>query len=260
MKKLLKSLLALSLFVPTLVGCSSSDDTLSQIKEKGEINIAIEGTYSPYTYHDEDDNLVGYDVDIAKAVAEKLGVTPVFTETLWDGIIAGLDAKKYDVIFNQVGITEERSEKYLFSTPYTYSYGVIIVKDDNNEIKSFDDLNGKKSAQTTTSNWAQTVKDYGGEIVATNGFSESIQLVINGQADATVNDNVTFADYKKQQPDAKVKVVATSDEATQSAALIRKEDTSLQEAINEALKELQEEGTLAKISNQYFGEDVSVAK
>ncbi|MCD7808635.1 MAG: amino acid ABC transporter substrate-binding protein [Erysipelotrichaceae bacterium] len=262
MKKILKILLA-SVLTVGISGCSSSSDSdtslLDEILEEGVITVAVEGTYSPYTYHDETTNdLVGYDVEIAEAVAEKLGVEVEFVETAWDGIIAGLDAKKYDVIFNQVGITEEREEKYLFSTPYTYSYGVIITKSDNNDINSFADLDGKSCAQTTTSNWATIVEENGGSIVATEGFSSSIQLVIQGRADATVNDNVTYYDYIKQQGDTDVKIVAQSDEPTKSAALIRQEDTELKEAIDEALLELKEEGTLSEISNKYFGFDVSV--
>jgi cystine transport system substrate-binding protein len=264
LNKLLKSLLAISLVIPVLTACGSSNKEttlLDEIKEKGEITFATEGTYSPFSYHDDSDELVGYDVDIAKAVAEKLGVKATFVETKWDGIIAGLDAKKYDVISNQVGITDERKEKYLFSDTYTYSYGVVLTKKDNTDITKFEDLSGKKSAQTTTSNWADVVRDYGGEIVATEGFNQSIELVLQGRADATVNDSVTYLDYLKQKPDANIKVAAQSTEVSESAFLLRQEDgAELQEAINQALTELREEGTLAKISEQYFGEDVSTAK
>jgi cystine transport system substrate-binding protein len=284
MKK--KKLIALGLVLVTsltlLAGCGSSSDSSStsdasestetsasesaepttweQIQEKGYITFATEGTYSPYSYHNDDDELVGYDVEVAQAVAEKLGVEAKFTETQWDGIVAGLDAKKYDVIANQVSITDEREEKYLFSTPYTYAYGVVIVKGDNSDITSFEDLDGKQVSLTTTSNWAELAESYGGTIVATNGFSESIQLVLQGRADATVNDNVTYLDYIAQQPDADAKIAATSDEATESAMLMRKTDTDLQEAINGAMAELKEEGKISEISEKYFGEDISEAK
>ena len=221
------------------------------------ITFATEGTYAPYSYHDEDDKLVGFDVEVAQAVAEKLGVEARFTETQWDGIIAGLDAKKYDAIANQVSITEERQQKYLFSEPYTYAYGAVVVKGDNDSISSFEDLDGKDVALTVTSNWAEVAESYGGTIVSTSGFSESIQLVIQGRADATVNDNVTFLDFKANQPDADVKIVATSDEATESAILIRQGDDDLQAAINDALKELRDDGTLKSISEKYFGEDIT---
>ncbi len=238
---------------------TEGETTYDTIKENGYITFATEGTYSPYSFHNDNDELVGFDIEVAQAIADKLGLEAKFTETQWDGIIAGLDAGKYDAIANQVSITEERQEKYLFSEPYTYVYGVVIVSGKNDDINSFEDLDGKDVALTVTSNWAELAESYGGEIVSTNGFSESIQLVLQGRADATVNDNVTFLDFKASQPDADAKIAATSDEATESAILIRKEDADLQEAVNLALEELREEGILAEISEKYFGEDITSA-
>ncbi len=235
------------------------NSTLADILSRGYINFATEGTYAPYSYHDDNDELVGYDVDIARAIADKLGVEARFTETQWDSIIAGLDAKKYDAISNQVSITDERKEKYLFSDPYTYAYGVLIVTDDNTDINSFEDVDGKKLAQTITSNWAKLGESYGAEIVSTNGFSDSIQLVLQGRADGTINDNVTYLEYLKEQPDSKVRIAAQSEDASESAVLIRKEDVDLQAAINAALKVLVSEGKLKEISEKYFGEDISSA-
>lgn len=233
------------------------ETTWDIIQKNGYITFATEGTYSPYSFHDDSDKLVGFDVEIAQAIADELGVEARFTETQWDGIIAGLDAKKYDAISNQVSITEERLAKYLFSNPYTYAYGVVIVNGDNTDINSFEDLDGKSVALTVTSNWAQLAESYGGEISATNGFNESIQLVLQGRADATVNDNVTFYDFLAQKPDANAKIVATSNDTTESAILIRQEDADLQEAINAALAKLEAEGKLTEISIKYFGSDIT---
>ena len=263
---ILTLVMALSLF-----GCAGGGDSdkdqkeapatvglLQEIQEKGTLTIGIEGTYPPYTYHDESsDELAGYDVEIAQAIAEKLGVEAEFVETKWDSIIAGLDAERYDVIINQVGITAERQEKYDFSQPYTYTKGVLIVAEDNNEISSFEDLAGKKSAQTVTSNWAATAESYGATIEGTDGFSQSIELVLAGRADATLNDDVTFYDYKKAKPDAKVKFVATSDEVNVSGVMIRKGNEEFVNAIDTALDELRAEGKLKEISEKYFGVDVS---
>lgn len=256
--------MALSLF-----GCASGGDDeesteaaanlLEEIKAKGVLTVGIEGTYPPYTYHDEStDELTGYDVDIARAIAEKLGVEVEFVETKWDSIIAGLDAERYDAIINQVGITAERQEKYDFSQPYTYTKGSLIVAEDNTEITSFEDLAGKKAAQTVTSNWAAMAESYGATIEGTDGFSQSIELVIAGRADATLNDDVTFFDYKKAKPDAKVKIVDTSDEVNVSGVMIRKGNEELLAAIDTALDELRAEGKLKEISEKYFGVDVSV--
>ncbi len=260
MKKSLKAITILTLVSVLLIsGCGKTDvSTYEKIKKDKYITFATEGTYAPYSFHDDSGALVGFDVEIARAIADKLGVEARFTETQWDGIIAGLDAKKYDAISNQVSITEERKQKYLFSDPYTYVYGVVIVNEDNNDINSFEDLNGKDVSLTITSNWAQVAESYGGKIVSTSGFNESIQLVLQNRADATVNDNVTFYDFIANKPDAKAKIVATSNEATESAILIRQGDDDLQKAINDALSQLRSEGKLAEISNKYFGTDITV--
>lgn len=259
MKKIIKISAILTLVsIFLLSGCGESQtSTYEKIKKDKYITFATEGTYAPYSFHDDANNLVGFDVEIARAIAEKLGVEARFTETQWDGIIAGLDAGKYDAISNQVSITDERKEKYLFSDPYTYVYGVVIVNEENNDINSFEDLNGKDVSLTITSNWAQVAESYGGKIVSTSGFNESIQLVLQNRADATVNDNVTFYDFIANQPDAKAKIVATSDEATESAILIRKGDDDLQKAINDALSQLRSEGKLTEISEKYFGTDIT---
>jgi len=252
----------------SLLGCTggnSDEDAgeptgglLEEIQSKGVLTVGIEGTYPPYTYHEESsDELTGYDVEIARAIAEKLGVRAEFVETKWDSIIAGLDAERYDAIINQVGITDERQEKYDFSRPYTYTRGVLVVAEDNNEITSFQDLTGRKSAQTVTSNWAATAESYGAELVGTDGFSQSIELVLAGRADATLNDDVTFYDYKRTKPDAAVKIVAESDEVNASGVMIRKDNGDFLRAIDEALDELRAEGKLKEISEKYFGTDVS---
>ncbi|MBN7773262.1 amino acid ABC transporter substrate-binding protein [Clostridium aminobutyricum] len=264
-KRTIATILTGVLLVVGLTGCGAAKQTeenekdlLASIKEAGVIKVGTEGTYAPYTYHDDSGELVGYDVEVAQAVAEKLGVKAEFVETKWDSIIAGLDAKRFDIIVNQVGITPERQQKYNFSIPYTYTKGALIVKESNQDIKSFEDLSGKKSAQSLTSNWAKLAESYGAELVGTDGFNQSIDLVLAGRADATINDNLTFYDYVNQKPDADVKIAALSDESSQNGILIRQGNESLVEAIDAALAELTADGTLKQISEKYFGVDVSV--
>ena len=110
----------------------ASGDQLERMQQAGEIVIATEGTWSPWTFHDENDELVGYDVEVGKLIAEELGVEPVFVEGEWDGLFAGLDAERYDVVINGVEVTEERAEAYDFSDPYAYIRTAIIVNGDNN--------------------------------------------------------------------------------------------------------------------------------
>ena len=266
-KKWMPLLLTFILSIGLFVGCGNSNisnnktenkDLLSEIKESGTLKIGTEGTYAPYTYHNDKNELVGYDVEIGQAIAKELGVKAEFVETSWDSMIAGLDAKRYDIIMNQVGITDERKRKYDFSTPYTITRAALIVSKDNNEIKSFEDLKNKKSAQGLTSNFADMAKNYGAELVDTDGqFSKSMELIINGRADATINDDITFYDYLKQKPDAPLKIADTLDEASENAILIRKNNDSLVKSINDALAKLDKDGTLKKISEKYFGEDVT---
>ncbi len=233
-------------------------DLLTQIQEAGKLTIGTEGTYAPYSYHDETGDLVGYDVEIGRAIAEKLGVEAEFVETNWDSLIAGMDVNRYDVVMNQVSITEERLAKYDFSTPYTVTNAVLIVAKDNNELKTFEELKGKKAAQSLTSNYGALSESFGAEILSTDGlFSKAIELVSTGRADATINDEASFYDYLKQQPDAAVKVVDELDEASENAVLIRKGNDTFVAAVNKALEELTQDGTLAEISDKYFGADIS---
>lgn len=251
-----------------LVGCGSESLTqgntksslLEQIQESGVLKVGTEGTYAPYTYHDESGKLVGYDVEVAEKIAEKLGVKAEFIETEWDSIIAGLDAGRFDIIANQVSITDERKEKYDFSTPYTYIYGAVIVQSDDTSIKTFDDIKGKKSANTLTSNWAEIAKSNGAEVVSVDGFQQAIELLVSGRVDLTINDNIAYLDYLKEHPDAPVKVVELSDDAQETAIPVLKDNTELVEAINHALKELADEGVLTELSVKYFGDDVSQPK
>lgn len=239
-------------FSPSMAG-----ENLDQIKSAGVIKIGTEGTYAPFTFHDGSNKLVGFDVEIGEAVAKKLGVKAEFIEGKWDGLIAGLDAKRYDAVINQVGITEARKQKYAFSEPYIASKAVLIVREGNTDIKGFDDLKGKKSAQSLTSNFGKLAEAAGAELVGTDGFDQSIQLVLTRRADATVNDSLSFLDFKKHQPDAPVKIVAEKPDADYSGIIVRKGDDDLVASINKALTEIKADGTYKTISDKYFGQDVS---
>lgn len=234
-----------------------AQNALDDIKSSGVLRIGTEGTYAPFTFHDDSGALVGFDVEIGRAIADKIGVKAEFVEGPWDGLIAGVDANRYDVVINQVGITDERKAKYDFSEPYIASKAALVVKDDNTDITSFETLSGKKSAQSLTSNFGKLAESYGAELVGTEGFDQSIALVIQGRADATINDSLSFFDFKTHQPDAPVKIVATAENADFSGVLLAKGKPELLAAINEALDGIKADGTYAEISQKYFGEDVS---
>ena len=251
-------LVAAAVFVQAAVALPAlAGENLDKIKSAGVIRIGTEGTYAPFTFHDASGKLVGFDVEIGEAIAEKLGVKPEFVEGKWDGLIAGLDADRYDAVINQVGITEARQQKYAFSEPYIASKAVLIVREDDDEIKGFADLKGKKAAQSLTSNYGRMAEENGAELVGTDGFDQSIQLVLTGRADATLNDSLSFLDFKKQKPDAPVKVVAEQAEASYSGILLRQGDDELVAEVNKALEAIKADGTYQTISDKYFGQDVS---
>lgn len=241
---------------------AGEDDLLSQIKAKGAITIATEGTWAPWTYHDENDNLVGYDVEVAAAIAQKLGVEAEFIEGEWDGLFAGLDAARYDIVANGVEITDERAEKYDFSDPYAYIRTAIIVKGDDDTIQTFEDLDGKTTANTLASTYALLAESYGATATGVDDLNQTIELLLAGRVDATLNAEVTFYDYMKAHPEANLKIAALTEEASQVAIPVRKGEASasLVEAINQAIRELAEEGKLTELSEKYFGSDISGAE
>lgn len=263
-KRLIGFLMAFTLANSVLLaGCgnkaSSSDDLLAQIQAKGKITFAMEGQWSPWTYHDETGELVGYDTEVGKAIAGKLGVEAEFVEGEWDGLFAGLDTGRYDAVINGVEVTEERSAKYDFSSPYAYVRTALVVKGDNNEINSFEDLAGKKTSNSLGSTYADMAEKLGATVENVDTLAETIDMITSGRVDATLNSEDSFADYLKEHPDADIRIVALTDEASKVAIPLRKtgETKSLQEAINKALDELSKDGTLTSISNKYFGSDIS---
>ena len=265
-KRMLGFLMAFTLANSVLLaGCggknssSSNDDLLSQIQAKGKIVIAMEGQWAPWTYHDETGDLVGFDTEVGKAIAEKLGVEAEFVEGEWDGLFAGLDVGRYDAIINGVEITDERSQKYEFTTPYAYIKTALVVKGDNNDISSFEDLSGKKTSNSLGSTYADLAADYGASVENVDTLAETIDMILSGRSDATLNAEVSFYDYLKEHPDADIKVVALTEDASKVSIPIRKEENTktLIEAINKAIDELSADGTLTELSNKYFGSDIS---
>lgn len=238
---------------------TAGKDQLARIQEAGEITVAMEGTWAPWTYHDEQDELVGFDVEVARNIADKLGVKAVFVEGEWDGLLAGLDAGRYDIMVNGVELTEERAQKYDFSEPYGYIRTAIIVNGDNTEITSFEDLDGKTTANTISSTYAQLAESYGAAATGVDDLNQTIELLLQGRIDATLNAEVTFYDYMSVHPEANLKVAALTDEASNVCIPLRKGEDSagLRQAINQAIEELREEGVLSEISVKYFGSDIT---
>jgi L-cystine transport system substrate-binding protein len=251
------SVITILLVSITAFGLPKPKNLLQKIKASGVIRIGTEGTYAPFTYHDKDGMLTGFDVDIAKEVAKRLGVKAQFIETKWDGMFAGLDAKRFDAVINEVTIKPDRIAKYDFSTPYIVSKAVLIVNQDNTDIKKFADLKGKTVGQTLTSNLAAIARNNGAMVSQVDSFNQSVDLLTAKRIDATINDSLSFFDFKKQRPDVPIKVVDAQTTKDQNAILFNKGNKELVATVNKILKDIKSDGTYLKISKKWFNEDVS---
>ena len=234
-------------------------DQLAAIQANGKLVVALEGAWQPWSYHDESDTLVGYDVEVSRAIAEKLGVEPEYVESDWDSLFAGLDAGRFDIVCNGVEVTDERAKTYDFTTPYGYIHTALAVRKDNEDIKSFEDLKGKTTANSLASTYMELAESYGATVQGIDTLEETIQLLTAGRIDATLNADVSFYDYLNVHPDADFKLVAQTEDASQVAIPVRKGDdsASLLEAINTAIEELRADGTLKALGEKYFGQDIS---
>ena len=234
-------------------------DQLAAIQANGKLVVALEGAWQPWSYHDESDTLVGYDVEVSRAIAEKLGVEPEYVESDWDSLFAGLDAGRFDIVCNGVEVTDERAKTYDFTVPYGYIHTALAVRKDNTDITSFEDLKGKTTANSLASTYMELAESYGATVQGIDTLEETIQLLTAGRIDATLNADVSFYDYLNVHPDADFKLVAQTEDASHVAIPVRKGDNSasLLEAINAAIDELRADGILKELSEKYFGQDIS---
>ena len=278
MKKILKkyaaALAALTL-TAALAGCGSSassaatstdtaastaetsgENELEKVKAAGKLVIGVEGTYPPFTYHDDNGELTGLDVELGKALAEKLGVEVEFQEAAWDSLLIGIDTGRFDTVINS--ITDERAEKYDFSDPYYYEARRVVVRADDDSINGPEDLNGKKIATNTTNAFIPWYEENGAEVVGIDTSAEAIDLVLSGRADFLGISVPVLNAYLDEHPDAADKlkaafVIPNSEDVI--AIPVRKGEPEFLDAVNAALAELREEGTLKEISEKYLGGD-----
>lgn len=160
---------------------------------------------------------------------------------------------------SRVGIAPDREEKYNFSTPYAFNRTAVLVRGDYDQIHSMEDLKGKRTANTISSNYAALAESYGATVTGVDDLNQTIELLLSGRIDATLNAEVVFADYQRTHPDANIQVVAFSDEPERVAIPVRKGDDSatLLAAISDALAQMDADGTLSRLSVKYFGMDIS---
>ena len=258
-KKALLTIVALT--VGTSAGITSvsaaSSAINSELVHKGELTIGLEGTYSPYSYR-KNNKLTGFEVDLGKAVAKKMGLKANFVPTKWDSLIAGLGSGKFDVVMNNITQTPERAKQYNFSTPYIKSRFALIVPTDSN-IKSLKNIKGKKIIAGTGTNNANVVKKYKGSLTPNGDFASSLDMIKQGRAAGTVNSREAWYAYSKNNSTKGLKMIDVSSEQDPAkiSALFNKKDTAIQSSYNKALKELQQDGTVKKLSEKYFGADIT---
>ncbi len=259
MKKLISIILSIALILTAAAAVAEGNDSLNEIKTRGYLIVGTEGTWSPYTYHDEEEKLVGFDVEVAKLIADYIGVDVQYSETVWSSIFGSLDAGQIDLVVNEVSYTEERAVKYDFSIPYTFTQRAILVKADNDAINGLGDIAGKIASNDPTSSIGQFALDNGAELDPVGEMAQSISEVLNGRADVTINTTVAFADYLKQHPESEtlVKIIVVTDPAPTGHVPVLKGNEQLLNAVNEALKKAQEDGTLSELSLKYFGIDIT---
>lgn len=263
MKTNLRKVMALMLVVLLLglTACSKkADDSLSKVKEAGKVVIGMEGNWAPWTYHDDADKLTGFDYEVGEYIAKKLGVKAEFVEGEWDGLLAGINSGRYDMVINGVDITDDRSQAYHFSEPYAYIKTALVVRADDDSIKSLEDLKGKTTANSIGSTYMEIAESYGATVSGVDTLDETIQVLLQGRVDATLNADQSILDYLSQHPDAPIKIVCYAGDANGIAIPMVKGEkgNTLVAAVNEAIAEMHENGTLTELAMKYFGEDITV--
>lgn len=263
MKKSFKLLLSLIMVLTLLAACGNSDndskDGASSSSEKTKITIAVDDAYPPMEYIDDEGNLVGFDIDFAKALGEEIGMEVEFLSTPWDSIFVGLTADKYDVIVSSVSITEERLENYDVSTPYLSNGQVIIVPVDGADISTPEELAGLNvgvQIDTTSDNSAKKVQEtVDFDLEAYDQIIETFLDLKAGRLDAIVVDFMVAMEYMKNEPG--LYKITSAQLTNEPIAVYFKKDGNpdLLEKVNAGIKALLDNGTLKGISEKWFDED-----
>ncbi|ETP69607.1 transporter substrate-binding domain-containing protein [Planococcus glaciei] len=239
---------------------SKEQNAWQRIEEAGKIVVGTEGLYYPITYHDETTKeLTGYDVEVARALGEKLGLEVEFKEMEFDGLLPALRNGQIDIAANDFSITDERKEKFDFTIPVKHSYGSAIVREsDNSGIESVEDLKGKKVGGSATSNYSKFAQEQGAEVIVYTGSDTVLPEIVNGRVDATLNDYLVLMRSLEQYDKPGLKLAEGVKFSFSSSAIVMPKDSpELKEKLDAALEELLADGTLKEISTKFLGADVT---
>lgn len=263
-KRLILALMVSMFSLVLFAGCGQSagntaeEDPLAD----GVLRVAVDDTYLPMEFRDDQNNLVGFDIDLANALAEDLGVSVEFESVAWDGIFNGLNSKQYDAIISSTSITPERQEGFNQTNPYV-SNGIIIVSKKGAEpVTDMNGLNGKRvgvQLATTADEATQKLAEQNNitmDYKQFDGMLDAFTALEGNQIDNVVTDVGVAMYYVAQKPDV---FVVTSEVLTNEpiAITVRKGDDGFTEKLNESLKNLQGNGTMTEISMKWFGEDMT---
>ena len=242
--KILAAVMALALVIGVFAACGANTE------EKATLTMVTNAEFPPYEFH-EGDKIVGIDAEIAQAIADKLGMELKIEDVAFDSIIPGVQAGKYDMGMAGMTVTDERLKSVNFSDPYAKGVQVIIVKEDS-DIKTVDDVKGKKiGVQTSTTGDIYASDDYGEENVTKfeNG-AVAVQALVSGKVDCVIIDNEPAKSYVEANKGLKILETAYVEE--DYAICFNKNDKELQEKVNGALKELIADGTVKTIVDKYI--------
>ncbi|MBX9115220.1 transporter substrate-binding domain-containing protein [Enterococcus casseliflavus] len=256
----------LGLFAGVLLSACSKpteeDTSLSKVEEAKTLVVATSGTLYPSSYYNDENELVGYDVDVAKEVAKRLGVEITFKEYNVDGQVSSLTRGEADFAANDFGLTDERAEKFSLSTPIKYSFDSMIVrKSDDSGIASLEDLDGKKAAGEPNTSYMRLAESYGAELVTYDNATNDQYLtdVANGRTDVILNDYYLQKMAVAALPDIPVKILEdVYFNPNETGFLFAKDHQALQEKVDAVLAEMKEDGRLKELAETYFQTDISV--
>ena len=249
---------------PTATPSAEGDGSLQRVLDAGVLTVGAEGNWIPYVYNkDGTGDLTGFEVEIAREVASRLGVEVQFQiADSWDPVLAGLDASRYDAVICGVNPNPERQEKYAVSIPYAENPFCLVVNGDNTEITSFDDLEGKLCINSPSSS-AGKIAQSCGATTADGDLTAAMEQLNTGRADGHVNNVAAVDEYMTSRPEVNVKVAAIYEPPAgqeyeiQSAVMLRKGDQELCNKISEILQEMIDDGTCYDLTVQFFGQSVA---
>ncbi|MCR4431310.1 MAG: transporter substrate-binding domain-containing protein [Tepidanaerobacteraceae bacterium] len=238
-------------------GSSGSDDSLERVKQAGKITIGIDDAFPPLEFRDEKNQLVGYDIDLSREAAKRLGVEAEWIPTDWNGVILALNSKKFDIIWSGMSMTAERAKQVDFSPAYLNEAQVVVVKAKDDSIKTQEDLKGKIVGTQLGSTSEEAANKIEGlkELKKYSKFTEAFLDLANDRTQAIVVDELVGRYYMTKRPN-EFKVAFPLVKEPIGIAF-RKEDKALREALVKVLEEMKQDGTMAKISKEWFGEDIS---